>query len=97
LTNFALVPGVGGGGLPGGGFVACTVTTADLVTVPLVLPAVSVYVVVVDGLTDAVPLAGTTPTPLSMVTCVALADDQLSSADWPALMEAGEALNDAVG
>jgi hypothetical protein len=45
-----------------------TVTVAVTALLPAVFTAVSVYVVVADGTTDVVPLEGTGPTPLSILT-----------------------------
>ena len=55
------------------------------------------WVVVVAGLTLAVPDAGLLPTALSIEIEVALVVDQVSVDDWPALIEVGEAEKVAVG
>ena len=76
---------------------ALTVTVAVAVTDPAVLVAVTVYVVLEVGLTDLVPDAVTVPMPWSMATVVAFVLDQVSVDAPPEMMEAGEALNVAVG
>jgi hypothetical protein len=79
----------------GGGWT--TVTLAVFVIVPPGPLAVSVYVVVVVGLTLAVPDTGLLPTPLSIEIVVALVEDQVSVDDWPALIDVGDAEKVAVG
>lgn len=56
-------------------------TVAVAVAVPAAFVAVSVYVVVCAGETDREPLAGCEPTPLSIVTEVALVVLQTSVDD----------------
>jgi hypothetical protein len=73
-----------------------TVTATRAVLVPPAPTAVSVYVVVCDGETDRVVVPVTVPIPLSMVTDVAPETFHDRTVDWPAVMEAGLALNDPI-
>ena len=70
-----------------------TVTTR--VTEPIALAAVSVYVVVVAGLTETLDPV-TTPTPWSMLIVPAPATLHERTVDCPAWRDAGEAVNDAM-
>jgi hypothetical protein len=74
---------------------AATVTMAWAVLVPAPLVAVSVYVVVLPGVTVAEPLGrlARDPTPPSMLAVIAPATDQDRVADRPAVMDVGDALN----
>ena len=74
-----------------------TVTVTCFVTVPPAPVAVSVYVVVTEGETPTDPLAGSLPTPLSIVTLVAFVVDHVSVALCPGWMEVGLAEKEAVG
>src|ERR671919_1500378 len=74
-----------------------TVTVAVSVALPDPFVAVMVYVVVVAGDTVRVPLAGTVPMPLSMVTLVALDELHDNVDDPPDVIVVGEALNVTVG
>jgi len=73
-----------------------TVTVAWAVVVPFDPVAVSVYVVVALGKTTVLPDAGTEPTPLSMLTDVALAVDHVSTELPPCSMVSGFAENETV-
>jgi hypothetical protein len=79
------------------GGIACTVTVATEVAVPLTLVAVNVYCVVDDGLTFMEPDVATTPMPLSIVTVEAYAVIQDNVAGLPGATVAGEAVKVAVG
>ena len=72
-----------------------TVTVAVALAVPLPLAA-SVYVVVADGVTVTEPLTGCEPTPLSMVTDVALEVLHDNVDACPALMLDGFAVNEVM-
>jgi hypothetical protein len=74
-----------------------TVTVAVLVVVPPGPLAVSVYVVVDDGLTLVLPDVAWLPTPLSMEIDVAFDDVHVSVDDCPGLMVVGAAEKVAVG
>jgi hypothetical protein len=74
-----------------------TVTVALAVTVLLLPVAVSVYVVVLAGVTLLCPEAATSPMPLSMLTELAFVVAQLKFALAPAAMVAGLMLSVAEG
>src|SRR5579884_2548546 len=68
-----------------------TLTVVVEVTLPAALVAVKVYVVVVAGETDCVPPSERLlPTPLLMLTVVALSTAHTSVEDWPAMMFCGD-------
>ena len=70
---------------------------AEVVTDPLLLRAVKVYVVVTPGVIALLPEAETSPIPLSILTVVASEVDQVKVLDCPAVIIAGETLRVAVG
>jgi hypothetical protein len=74
-----------------------TVTVAEPVMVPPGPFAVSVYVVVTAGWTMVDPDTGCDPTPLSIVTVVALVVLQISVEAWPVPTVLGDAEKETVG
>jgi hypothetical protein len=91
----AIVLGEAENEIVGGG--VFTVTVAVLVIVPPGPVAVSVYVVVPDGLTPTEPDVGLLPTPLSIEIVVAFVEVQVSVEVWPRVIVGGAAENVAVG
>jgi len=88
-------------GGPGGGMISVvevpatvTVTFAELV--PAALIAVSVYVVVIAGITVLVPFVATDPTPRSIITAVAPETFQLRTTCPPSLTDTGLAVNKVI-
>ena len=76
---------------------AVTVTLVSATALPPGPVALAMYVVDAEGLTVRLPDASTVPTPLSIVTPVALEEFQESVVDWPLSMAAGDALREMVG
>ena len=72
-----------------------TVTIVWLVTLPLLLVAVKVYVVVTVGLTDT-EVPACVPKPLSILIVVAPLTDQERLAEPPKVTVEGEALNEEI-
>jgi hypothetical protein len=79
--------------ITGAGPLPVTNICAFAVTVPDGFVAVSVYVVVVGGITVLVPLKATAPTPLLMLTDLAPVTVQLNAARLPAVKASGLASN----
>jgi hypothetical protein len=82
---------VGGAGACAG---ALTLTITAAVTEPAAFVAVSVYVVVANGVTDLLESPVTGPTPLSIVSDVSPETVHASVAEAPWMMPEGEAVND---
>src|SRR5438105_856240 len=71
-----------------------TVTVTGLVAVPPGPVAVSVYIYVIPGDTETETLPGTVSAVPLMETEVAFVVDQLSTDDWPVVIDAGVAVNE---
>jgi hypothetical protein len=81
----------------GGGVVAVTVTVAVAVTLPKLLVAVSVYIVVTDGATDIEPLATAVCLPKPLIDMdVAPITFQDNVTGIPGLTDDGDAVNDDI-
>ncbi len=73
-----------------------TVTVAEVITLPLELVAVKVYVVVAEGVTVRIPEAGTAPMPLLIEMALAPETFHCKVEDCPAIIVPGLALKDNI-